>query len=194
MTTTTRRRGDAKGRITATAAALFYAEGIHAVGVDRVVEVAGVAKATMYQQFASKEALVVACLELHAAGWRTNIATRARARSGTPAARVGHIFDLLRKGFVDPAYRGCPFINTAAEHPDADGPVATVITTHRAEVRDLFLELLAPLPAARRRDCADQLLLLFDGALVGAQHGDGAKIARAAKHAAQRLVESAAAA
>jgi len=193
MTLPIRRRGDAKERIVSTAAALFYAEGIHAVGVDRVVDEAGVAKATLYQNFASKEDLVVACVERHAATWHDIIATAPRARRGTPVQRVGAVFDLLRRGFIDPAYRGCPFINTAAEYADPHGPVAIAIVAHRAQVRDLFLELLAPLSTGRRRECADQLVLIHDGALVGAQHGDGTKIAGTARRAAQRLVEAASA-
>jgi AcrR family transcriptional regulator len=192
VATTSGRRGDTRERILATAAGLFYAEGIHAVGVNRIVESSDVAKATLYEHFSSKEALVVACVERHAVNWRDNIAAVVRARRGAPAQRVGYVFDLLGKGFVDPAFRGCPFINTAAEHPDPDGPVADAIVAHRLNVHRLFLELLAPLPAAHRRRCADQLVLIYDGALVGAQHGHGAEVARTARRAAQRLVRAAA--
>ncbi|MEO5901416.1 MAG: helix-turn-helix domain-containing protein [Ilumatobacteraceae bacterium] len=187
----TRRHGEARDRLVATAAGLFYAEGIHAVGVDRIVDAAGVAKATMYQHFTSKDELVVACVQLHAARWRDHVAVAARRRTGKPAERVAFVFDLLAKGFVDPAYRGCPFINTAAEYPEPDGSVAMTIAAHRLQVRALFVELLAPVAAARRRECADQLLLIYDGSLVGAQHGAGAKVGRTARRAARTLVEAA---
>jgi AcrR family transcriptional regulator len=192
VATRSARRADTRDRIVATAAGLFYAEGIHAVGINRVVEASDVAKATLYEHFPSKEELVVACVERHAANWRDNIATPARARRGAPAQRIGHVFELLGRGFVDPAFRGCPFINTAAEYPGPDGSVAHAIVAHRLSVLSLFLELLAPVPPARRRQCADQLLLIYDGALVGAQHGHGTEIARTARRAAQRLVETAA--
>ena len=98
------------------------------------------------------------------------------------------MFELLGNGLAQPEFRGCPFINTAAEYPDPDSRVASAIVAHRRQVHDLFIELLMPLPARRRRDCADQLVLVYDGALAGAQLDNGANVARMARRAAQRLV------
>ena len=180
----------ARERMITTAARLFYAHGVHAVGVDRIVAESGVAKATLYQHFASKDDLVAACLSAHIEHWQRTIAGPACARPGSAAARVGAVFDLLIPGLASSAYRGCPFINTAAEYPDRDSPVASALGTQRANVRALFARLVSDLPAAHRLRCTDQLVLLYDGVLVSAQYRDAPTMARAAKRAAQVLVET----
>jgi AcrR family transcriptional regulator len=182
-------RPGARERIVRAAGDLFYAEGIHAVGVDRVTAAAGVAKATMYQQFRSKDELVAACLQRHAEQWRASVAGPVLALPGSAARRVGAVFERLGKAFAAPGYRGCPFINAAAEYPGPDGPVAAAIAAHRAQVRGLFAELLAGVPAARRAALTDQLVLLYDGTMVGAQLDQGPRAARRARAAARQLLE-----
>ena len=103
--------------------------------------------------------------------------------------RVGAVFLRLGEAFAQPGFRGCPFINAAAEYPGQDGPVVAVIAAHRAQVRGLFAELLAGLPAARRAALTDQLVLLYDGTMVSAQLDQGARAARRAQAAARRLLE-----
>ena len=110
-------RTSPRDRILETASALFYAEGIHAVGVDRVVEESGVAKATLYQHFRSKEELVAACLRQRSAEWRRHVAEPILLRAGDPASRVAKVFDALSRSLSMPDFRGCPFINAAAEFP-----------------------------------------------------------------------------
>jgi AcrR family transcriptional regulator len=182
-------RPGARERIVRAAGDLFYAEGIHAVGVDRVTAAAGVAKATMYQKFRSKDELVAACLQRRAEQWRASVADPVLALSGSAARRVGAVFERLGKTFDAPGYRGCPFINAAAEYPGPDGPVAAAIAAHRAQVRGLFAELLADVPAARRAALTDQLVLLYDGTMVGAQLDQGPRAARRARAAARQLLE-----
>jgi AcrR family transcriptional regulator len=182
-------RPGARERIVRAAGDLFYAEGIHAVGVDRVTAAAGVAKATMYQQFRSKDELVAACLQRRAEQWRASVADPVLALPGSAARRVGAVFERLGKTFAAPGYRGCPFINAAAEYPGPDGPVAAAIAAHRAQVRGLFAELLAGVPAARRAALTDQLVLLYDGTMVGAQLDQGPRAARRARAAARQLLE-----
>ena len=182
-------RPGARERIVRAAGDLFYAEGIHAVGVDRVTAAAGVAKATMYQQFRSKDELVAACLQRRAEHWRASVADPVLALPGSAARRVGAVFERLGEAFATPGYRGCPFINAAAEYPGPDGPVAAAIAAHRAQVRGLFAELLAGVPPARRAALTDQLVLLYDGTMVGAQLDQGPRAARRARAAARQLLE-----
>jgi AcrR family transcriptional regulator len=173
-----------------TASTLFYAEGIHAVGVDRVVKDSGVAKATLYQHFRSKEELVAACLRERSARWRRHLAEPILSRPGSSAARVAKVFDVLSRSVSEPGFRGCPFINAAAEYPGQDGPVAEIIRTHRAEVHGLFADLLAELPLpSRRAELVDQLVLLYDGAMISAQLDRTSRPARVARAAALRLLE-----
>jgi AcrR family transcriptional regulator len=182
-------RPGARERIVRAAGDLFYAEGIHAVGVDRVAGAAGVAKATLYQQFRSKDELVAACLQRRAEHWRASVADPVLALPGSAARRVGAVFERLGEAFATPGYRGCPFINAAAEYPGPDGPVAAAIAAHRAQVRGLFAELLAGVPPARRAALTDQLVLLYDGTMVGAQLDQGPRAARRARAAARQLLE-----
>ena len=172
-----------------TASALFYAEGIHAVGVDRVVLDSGVAKATLYQHFRSKEELVAAYLQRRSDYWRRHFAEPILSRAGSPAARVAKVFDTLSRSVSIPGFRGCPFINAAAEYPEKDGPVAEVIQNHRAHVRQLFADVLTPLPTARRKELVDQLVLLYDGTMISAQLDWKPKPHRSAKAAAAHLLE-----
>ena len=182
-------RPGARERIVRAAGDLFYAEGIHAVGVDRVTAAAGVAKATLYQQFRSKDELVAACLQRRAEHWRASVADPVLALPGSAARRVAAVFERLGEAFATPGYRGCPFINAAAEYPGPDGPVAAAIAAHRAQVRGLFAELLAGVPAARRAALTDQLVLLYDGTMVGAQLDHGPRAGRRARAAARQLLE-----
>ncbi len=175
-------------RIVRAAGDLFYAEGIHAVGVDRVCAEAGVAKATLYQQFRSKDELVAACLRRRAEQWRASVAGPVLALTGSAARRAGAVFGRLGESFAAPGYRGCPFINAAAEYPGRAGPVAAAIAAHRAQVRGLFAELLAGFPAARRAVLTDQLVLLYDGMMVGAQLDQAPRAARRARAAARQLL------
>jgi len=178
-----------RDRILETASALFYGEGIHAVGVDRVTAESGVAKATLYQQFRSKDELVAACLQRRAEYWRRSIAEPVLALSGPPGRRVGALFRRMGEEFAEPGFRGCPFINAAAEYPGREGPVAAAIAAHRAQVRGLFAGLLAGLPAARRGALTDQMVLLYDGMMVSAQLDQGPVAARRAQAAARHLLE-----
>lgn len=185
-------RTGARDRILETASALFYAEGIHAVGIDRVVVQSGVAKATLYQHFRSKEELVAECLRQRSADWRLHFAEPILARSGSPARSVARVFDTLNRSLSQPDFRGCPFINAAAEFPGQDGPVAEVIQSHRAHVHQLFVDLLSTLPStSRRRELVDQLVLLYDGTMISAQLDRKSKAHRSAKLAAARLLEDA---
>ena len=179
----------ARERILQAAADLFYSEGIHAVGVDRVAAESGVAKATLYQQFRSKDELVAACLQRRAEHWRRTVAEPVLARPGPASRRVSAVFGYLGEAFAAPGYRGCPFVNAAAEYPGDDSPVAAVIAAHRAQVRALFAELLAGFPAARRAALTDQLVLLYDGTMIGAQLDHGPRAARRAQAAARHLLE-----
>jgi AcrR family transcriptional regulator len=179
----------ARDRLLRTADGLFYTEGIHAVGVDRVTAESGVAKATLYQQFRSKDELVAACLQRRAEDWRRTVAEPVQAMSGSASRRVGAVFGRLGEAIAASGYRGCPFINAAAEYPGPDGPVAAAITAHRAQVRGLFAKLLAGLPAGRRAALTDQLVLLYDGTMVSAQLDQGPSAARRARTAARQLLE-----
>ena len=185
-------RTNARDRIMETASTLFYAEGIHAVGVDRVVQDSGVAKATLYQHFRSKNELVAACLRQRSDHWCRHIAEPIRSKAGSPGDRRS-VHGLRRFG---PVYvnAGIP-LAVRSSMPPPNFPSTTVrwqkrSKADRAQVRQLFAELLAPLPSqAGQKELVDQLVLLYDGTMISAQLDWKAKPHRSAKAAVARLLE-----
>lgn len=166
-------------RLLRTATRLFYEEGIHGVGVDRVLAEAGVTRATMYRHFPGKEALVVAYLEHEDAvirGLFAAAAEEAAARDAAPDELLGLVIDGVAEDATRLHTRGCPFINASAEFPDADGPVRAVVRQHREWFRGTLTALAtaagAPDPAAT----AAGLVLLRDAMLVG-NYLDGQDVA-----------------
>ncbi len=147
---------------------LFYQEGVHTVGIDRVLERAGVAKASLYGTFGSKDELVRAYLEARAQRRREGISQRI-ARYEDPRARILSIFDLLAETARETSFRGCAFVNACAEGPsDPATPARQVSSKHRAWVRDLLAQLATDLGARDPGEVARQLSLLYGGALITA--------------------------
>lgn len=131
----------ARERLVEVASRLFYAEGIRAVGVDRVIAEAGVAKATLYAHFASKDELVAAYLARQSAWWTAAVEERLGAVAPGSTSKALAPFDVLAERAASPGYRGCPFINAAAEFPDP-GPVAEQVAAHRRRIRETFTDLI----------------------------------------------------
>src|SRR3954468_8327969 len=105
----------ARERLLAAADELFYAEGVHTVGIDRVIEHAGVAKASLYNAFGSKDELVRAYLRARHAATRERMTRELEARYATPAERLVGVFEVQGLSFTDPAFRGCAFVSAKAE-------------------------------------------------------------------------------
>src|SRR6202035_4168082 len=154
-------RPSARERLLAAANELFYNEGVHTVGIDRVIEQAGVAKASLYNTFGSKDELVRAYLQTRHASVTERI-TRAVARYDTPRERLLAVFEGQGELFAQPDYRGCAFARASAEsHPGdlaeqaADG--------YRRWVRTLLTDLAAQAGVPEPGVLARQLQLLYDG-------------------------------
>ncbi|SCF17103.1 transcriptional regulator, TetR family [Micromonospora coriariae] len=169
------RPSEARLRLLSTATRIFYAEGIHSVGVDRIIAEAKVTRATFYRHFPSKEDLILAYLrEVHEMDRRAIDA----AIATNPASRepLLAIADSIAQNIQSPGFRGCAFLNAAAEYPDTDHPVRQEIIAHRQWFLDTLTTLMAQVheetadPAARHfvmlRDGAMAAGCLFDPALV----------------------------
>lgn len=176
-------------RLLTAADALFYRDGICSVGVDRVLREADVARASLYSAFGSKDELVKAYLEQRSGLWRATVAETLPTRWATPRERILGIFELLGEWFAVPGYNGCPFINASAE-AEPGGPIQQVTDAHRAWVRDLFSGLAAEAGARDPESVSAQLVLLYDGAMVGAQLDRSAAPATAARTAAAAILEA----
>ncbi|GAA1702426.1 TetR/AcrR family transcriptional regulator [Microbacterium sediminicola] len=159
------RPSSARARLLDAATELFYGEGIHAVGVDRIIETAGVTRATMYKQFGGKEALVVAYLEGEDRRLRELFAA-ATHQTAQPAALLELALQGIAADIALRHTRGCPFINAAAEYPD-EGPVRDVIAAHREWFRGGMTDLATAAGLTDPDEVAASLVLLRDAALVG---------------------------
>src|SRR3984893_8889861 len=128
-----------RDRLLAAADELFYAEGVHVVGIDRIVERAGVAKASLYSIFGSKDELVRAYLEKHFRGRQRRIA-RVLAAYETPRERLLGVFAEMEEFLTGSEFRGCRFIMATSEARPGDASEA-VAEEYRAWVRSLLTEL-----------------------------------------------------
>lgn len=164
--TTSAGTSEARERLLRTASELFYREGIHSVGVDRIIGEAGVTRATFYRHFPSKEDLVEAYLGVEDANIKA--AFDAAEASGAPPREM---LALVVEGLADDVARhhtrGCPFINAAAEYPDAESGVRIAVAAHRAWFRGELEQLLRAADADDPVETAGELVLLRDAAMVG---------------------------
>ncbi|WP_345603481.1 TetR/AcrR family transcriptional regulator [Pseudonocardia adelaidensis] len=152
-------------RILAAANEYFYAEGIRAISADRLIAAAGVSKVTFYRHFPSKDDLVVAYLEGRAAVERHAL-EQLRAQAGHAGATLLAIARAIADMSCSPGFRGCPFINAAAEFADPAHPARKAIATHRAWFATFLKDLLGEMGIHDRDAVADQLIILRDGAMV----------------------------
>jgi AcrR family transcriptional regulator len=182
-------RPSARERLLDAADELFYAEGVHSVGIDRVIERAGVAKASLYSTFGSKDELIRAYLE------RKDLARRARVERlletrDDPRERLLALLDDLAAQIAGPAYHGCAFINASAESP-AGGCVDQACSAMRAWRRGLLTTLAREAGAHDPARLAGQLVLLHDGAVVAAEMDGDREAAASARVAAIALIDAA---
>ncbi|GAA1620748.1 TetR/AcrR family transcriptional regulator [Nonomuraea maheshkhaliensis] len=189
MAARTAAKASARERLLEAADELFYSEGIQTVGIDRVIEHAGVAKASLYNTFKSKEGLVCAYLEHRFARRRDRVA-RAMTRFRTPREQVLGVFDALGETFTDPQYNGCAFARATSEAPE-DSAIRKVAEDYRVWIRDLFAGLLAASGCADPDTLARQFLLLYDGAAQSANLDHDPSAATTARAAASVLLDAA---
>lgn len=171
------------------ASRLFYREGIRAVGVDRIAAEAHVSKMTLYRHFAAKDDLVVAVLQARDGPARALLGAAAGA-AATPRERLLASFAMLEPWFTSAGFRGCPFMNASLELADPGHPARTVAEQHKLATRDHFAAFAREAGAPDPGGLADQLAVLFDGAIAQAQMREPAEAARAALAAAETLVDS----
>src|SRR5699024_701242 len=141
-------RTSVRDRLLQTADQLFYTEGLHAVGIDRIVAESKVAKSTMYVYFRTKEELIVEYLRHRSEMTRQRIVAAVDARADQPvSARVLTVFEVLDDIISEPDFRGCAFVNAAAEYPDHQG-IRDAISADRRWLPRLLTGLLAEANAA----------------------------------------------
>jgi AcrR family transcriptional regulator len=169
-----------------TATRLFYEGGIHAVGIDRIIAEAGVAKATFYNHFPSKDDLVVAYLEEIDRLGRAAVAALLKQ---PPRKMISAIMGRISEAVVAGGWRGCPFLNAAAEYPDPASPVRQAINARRVWYHDSLCNLLAedgdPAPSVT----ASLLVAISDGLLESAYLDDAESVPALVREAVTRLLD-----
>jgi AcrR family transcriptional regulator len=168
---------------------LFYKEGIQSVGIDRVIDRAKVAKASLYSTFGSKDELARAYLARRHERRQQRIA-EGLARYHTPRERLLGIYDLLAEVTSNPSFRGCAFINARAEAPRGS-PLERVCDEMRAWTHSLFAALAKAAGAPDPHALGEELVLLYDGAMASARMDGDPKAAMRAKAVAERLLDAA---
>ncbi|WP_309620459.1 TetR/AcrR family transcriptional regulator [Salinibacterium sp.] len=180
-------RAPAKGRILDTANVLFYEDGIRNVGVDRIISASSVTKATFYKHYRAKDNLIVEYITHRHATVRANLEAIIASSPNAEIALREFIAAVIAE--IDrPGFRGCPFINAAAEFPQSDHPVRKVVTAHREWYVDTLAELLRGMGHPVPGDAADELLLARDGALAGGYAGDSVAASAALGRIANRVL------
>lgn len=158
----------ARQRLLDTAIALFYQEGIRAIGVDTIVERSGVGKATLYRHFPTKDDLITAYLEdedrRHWLWFEEVIAPY----EGSPKAQLLAWFEACTQRLTEPGFRGCAFLNALAEFSEADHPAHRCAIEHEYALRERLARLGQQAGASDPEQLADQLLLVSNGALTSA--------------------------
>jgi len=178
----------ARERLLSAADELFYEHGINVVGIDRVIEKAGVAKASLYECFDGKEDLIRSYVQARDERRRARILARIQPLTD-PRDKVFAVFDLLSELASQPDFRGCPF-NRAAAESAPESKVRSACADAREWMRQLFLGIAQEARATDPEDLARQLTLLYDGASVSAQFGGGATAVASARASAGVLLDA----
>jgi AcrR family transcriptional regulator len=178
----------ARRKLLDTAGALFYREGIGATGVDRISAEAGVSKRSLYQYFAGKDALVAAALADHGPAVLERYIPlddiEAPARQ-----KILDVFDALSRWSQAPDFRGCPFVNVAAELANPHHPARAVARDYKLRLERYFA-LQARVGGAKNPNMlAEQLVMLFDGAICQAIKGSGTQRRGALQHAGDAALD-----
>jgi len=161
----------AKQRILETANELFYNEGIRIVGVDRLITVSSVTKATFYKHYLSKERLILSYLTARQLADREQLTAIVEACS-SPQAALRELVAVLTTAIISPNFRGCAFANASAEFSDPLHPVRQLVAEHREWKTDILTGLFSDLGHAHPAEAADGFMLTIDGAHVGGYTGD----------------------
>ncbi|WIE70405.1 TetR/AcrR family transcriptional regulator [Curtobacterium sp. MCJR17_020] len=177
-------------RVLDAASELFYAEGIHAVGVERIAETAGVTKKTLYDRFGSKERLVLAYLRRREDGWRNILADHLANEPEPGIPRILAVFDAAMVWHGGSSAKGCSAVNARAETrlDGDDDPVLPEVLSEKAWLLDRFTTLCAEAGLPMPHQQAARLMLLFDGALVSIAMRTFSEPLRAARDTAADLL------
>src|SRR3984957_20613943 len=177
-----------RARILETACTLFYQHGVRAVGVDLVVEKAGVAKTSLYRHFRTKDDLIAAFLQREDEDFWGTWDRVADQQGDEPAAELDAHLGWIGERVERPNYRGCPQINVAAEFPEPDHPARKVAEAHKREMRRRLKVIAERLGAHRPDEVAGQLPVPLNVAFVSSQTCEPGEATPLLRRAADALI------
>ena len=185
------KKPSARQRILDTAERLFYAEGIRAVGIDRIIAEADIAKMTLYNHFPSKDDLILEVLKEKDTKvfemFERSISRQVRRGKN----RVDAFFSALKDWFNDSNYRGCSFINASVELADPNHAAAKISTQHKKRFHDMIKRIIADQHGQKIANAvAPAVRLLVEGAIVTAVTENSSMPAQTAKKAAKALISN----
>lgn len=171
---------------------LFYRDGVRAVGIEAVVERAGLNKMSLYRQFASKDDLVVAYLKRCDERSFARVDASLAKHPGEPVKQLLQYFDDLAQRASAPGYRGCPFVNVATEFPDVSHPARRAVAENKSKLMARLTALAEEAHAADPTALANALALLIEGVYAASQtYGAGCGPILATPRIAKMLIDAA---
>jgi AcrR family transcriptional regulator len=184
-----RQRLSKRDQLLETAWRLFYRDGYHATGIDRILASAGVAKMTLYKHFASKEDLILAVLEKRSGQFRESFSRFLKSKGGTPEQQLLSVFDWLVNWVNSKEFRGCFFQKAMAEYQSVQDPIHQAALAHKAAFQAEIRRLVKEAGLARAKNLADQLALIVEGAIVSSHALGSSAPAMHAREAARSLIK-----
>jgi len=179
-----------RDHLLAVAQRMFCESGFHAVSVDAILDEAGVARMTLYKNFGSKEDLIVATLKREDTMFRQWLVSAVEAKSNHSEDRILGLFRALHDRFAAEGYYGCAFIRASVEYPAPDHPVHRAAREHKEMIRSYLRGLAGEVQGANPMTLAEQLYLLFEGAITASQIHGQPWSAEYARQAAEKLLAS----
>lgn len=189
MSKTRNQKSDARQRLIETAERLFYADGIHAVGIDRIIAEAGVAKMTLYNHFSSKDELVVAVLHFREEKFDALFQNWMTQHVEAGKDQLEAFFAALKNWFDSPGFRGCMFINACVELADAEHEGSKFSSSHKQRFQELLKQIITHTAGAKTAEqMTPAIALLVEGAIVTAVMQQSSEPADVARDATLALV------
>jgi len=181
----------ARERILKAAEELFYREGLN-VGIDAIIERAGVAKMSLYAHFDSKDALIVEFLRTKRDAWFEWFLAEIPRRAAKPKDRLLAMFDLFGEWFCTDEFRGCAFLNAAAEIPDPRHPARAIVADYKERLRQWIQEQCRTADLKLTVELSTQIVLILDGAIARAYITNDPSAAQVAKGLVRQMIADAA--
>jgi len=181
-------RANKRDELVRKAMAVFYANGFHATGMDKLVAETGISKTSMYKHFRTKEEIVLATLRQRDEDFRSWLYRRVEALADQPRDQLLAIFDALEEWFALPEFRGCMFIKASAEFQELDHPIHVQSAEHKRLLTEHFTIIATAAGLTNPNEVTRQLMILKEGAIVMAVMRHSENPAMDAKTAAQALI------